>query len=293
MRRIGLPASIRARLGSQSDPTQNMRLHFAFAFRRFFAFAGLLCLLSSCITQPQLLYMQPLGADPAAASRETAEFEHEETAYLVQPADVLDIKISTPDPKSMALFDNQEIGQMGGQVNDASLFVNGYTVNQDGNINLPIVGEVEVVGQTVDQIAARLQQEVDRYFKEARVAVRMVSFRVSVIGEVRRAGTFQIYNQRATIFQALALAGDATDLANRRRVQVVRMGSERSQVFYADLSDPQIVTKEYYFLRPNDVVYVEPIEQKSKRLNLPIVQLVISGLSTAILLANVAVNLSR
>jgi polysaccharide export outer membrane protein len=118
----------------------------------------------------------------------------------------------------------------------------------------------------------------------------MISFKVTVLGEVNNPGYHYVYNNQLTILEALGLAGDLTNFASRKNVKLVRQVPRGSEVVLLDLRDPNLLKSKYFFLMPNDVVYVEPLKARSKRLNLELLTLVFSAATTAILILNYVNN---
>ena len=138
----------------------------------------------------------------------------------------------------------------------------------------------------MDEVQKLIQTEISKYLIDAIVLVKLVSFKVTVLGDVRRAGTYYIYNNQATIFEALGLAGDLTATANRKNVKLVRQIENSSYVILLDLTDPKILESPYYFMLPNDVIYVEIARAQTARTNLPLLGTLFAAISTTILLLN-------
>jgi polysaccharide export outer membrane protein len=170
--------------------------------------------------------------------------------------------------------------------NETSLFINGYTVSDSGNIEIPVLGKIPVAGKTMDEAISSITQRANHYLKDATVIVKLISFKVSVIGEVNRPGTYNNFNNQLTVLEAVSMAGDITDYGNRRHILVLRPTATGTKTFRLDLTNPKILTSDGFFLLPNDIVYVEPIKNKSFRLNMPTISLAFSSVSTLILILN-------
>jgi len=136
--------------------------------------------------------------------------------------------------------------------------LSGYLVNIDGNISFPIIGDVNVEGQTRQYIEEYLKTEISKYVKDVVVDVRIMNFKVTVIGEVKRPGVYQIVDERVTLLEALALAGDLTEYADRHSVTIIREENDVQKVTKIDLTTADIYNSPFYFLKQNDLVYVEP-----------------------------------
>jgi len=206
--------------------------------------------------------------------------------YQLQGGDILDIKVSSLDPNSVAVF-NKSIGvTVSAAVNEASLYVNGYMVDQFGDINLPLIGDLQVKGLTIDSLNSLLDEKLGGYFKFYTVESKLVNYRVSVLGEVKSPGTQQVYNSDLNVLQALANANGISAYGNRRKVKVIRKAFNQNESFVLDLSKEEVIYSEYFYLMPNDVIYVEPLKSKATSLNVPLFALLLSSISLGILVIN-------
>ncbi len=184
--------------------------------------------------------------------------------YLIQMNDILRVDIKSFDEKANQLFNafNSQNIQMGGimaQGGGDPFFMFGYSVDDSGYLELPVLGKIPLVGLTVLQAQNRVQKEVDRYFTEAFVKISLGGIRFSVMGEVLRPGKYAVMQNRLSLLEAVATAGDLKPDANRRRVQLIRQYPGGSRVVVLDLTDQDLLKSPYYFVRPNDVVYVAPL----------------------------------
>jgi len=184
--------------------------------------------------------------------------------YLLQFNDILRVDIKSFDDKANQLFNafnSQNInmgGMMAGQGGDP-YFLFGYSVDDSGYLELPVLGKIKVVGKTILQAQAAVQKEIDKYFTEAYVKLGIGGIRFSVMGEVLRPGKYTVMQNRLTLLEALANAGELQPDANRRRVQLIRQYPGGSRVVVLDLTDRNLLASPYYFVRPNDVIYVAPL----------------------------------
>jgi polysaccharide export outer membrane protein len=133
---------------------------------------------------------------------------------------------------------------------------------------LPTVGKVKIKGLTLNQAKIEIEKGVQQYINNVSVQVKLISFKISVLGEVKSPGYYYVYNNQATIFEGLGLAGDIGDFGNRRKIKIVRQTPTGSEVAMLDITDPNILKSKYYYLLPNDVLYVEPLKAKFARSNL-------------------------
>ena len=246
----------------------------------------LLLSLSSCFSSKNIDYLQ--------SNKSVLTIPVHPTEYLVQPNDVLNIKVQSRDPEQTAFFNLSSVEDTRVQANPASLFLTGYTVNQDGKINLAIVGELKVNELTVEEIRDLVQVEIDKYLLNAMISVKLTSFKISVLGDVKNPGTNYVYNTQSTIFEALSAAGDLNLSAKRKNVKLIRQIGDESIVANLDLTNPSIIQSPYYFLHPNDVIYVETSKQNLAKnniqSNLGIFALILSAISTTILVLSFTTN---
>lgn len=182
---------------------------------------------------------------------------------------MLDITISSVDPELLRPFLQYGSGIDGGGNNYGYSGGNnnkGYLVEADGTINFPLLGQVKVAGLTRRQVTDLIQDrlEKDGYIKEPIVMVRFLNFRVSILGEVNRPGTYNISSERITLFEALSMAGDLTIHGRRDRVAVVREMEGVRTILYHDLRSRDIFQSPDYYLQQNDMVYVEPNHAKAE-----------------------------
>lgn len=241
-------------------------------------------LLASCVPQKKIKYLQKLQA------KDTTSFSanNRNANYQIQVKDNLYIRVFALDEKAFLFFNKQSgTGSYNDFANDASIYLNSYSVNSEGNIDFPIVGKVFVRDLTVDQVKTILQQLIGEYLKETTVVVKMVNFRVTMVGEIMRPGEFTIYKDDLNLFEAISLAGDMTEFANRTKVTLIRQINGGSQVHYLDLTSETILSSPYYYLQPNDIVYISPLGYKRWGLGSTFPwAIVLSSITTALLLIN-------
>lgn len=221
---------------------------------------------TSCVSQKKILYLQneQMLNDSVFMS---IEYPNERTFdYKVQPGDNLYIRIASLDEKFAAYFNFMNQGNYMSSSSyssgNASIYLNGYTVGADGNIDLPFVGNVFVKDYTVDEIQVEVQKIMNEYLKETVVYVKLGVFNLTILGEVLRPGQYQIYQSDINLFQALALAGNATDFANKSNVKIIHQTPKGSQIVRVNLNEADVLSSPDFYLKPNDIVYVEPLKTK-------------------------------
>ena len=210
-------------------------------------------------------------------------FNNRDAEYRLQIADILTVSVKSLDTESSEPY-NLSSGALN-NINPASNFLQGYSISDSGQIHLPIIGDVQVEGLTVNEARDTIQSKLNKYLTESTVLVHLVSFKVSLLGEVNRPGYYFFYNRNATIMEALSVAGDMGDFGNRSNVILMRQSSTGTSTITLDLTKTETLNSPYFYLAPNDVIYVPPLELKTKRANLDTIRLynaVFAGVSTII-----------
>lgn len=208
--------------------------------------------------------------------------------YLIKPGDVLSIQIYTQDPNISRLFNlaNTQTATSSNYNSEISTYITGFSVSDSGEVNLPVIGRVKISELSLRDAQETIQRSADKYLKDALVVVKLLSFRVTVLGEVKRPGTYTNYKDNLNIFEAIGLAGDLSDFGKRTNVLVLRNTPQGLKTFRMDLQDKGIVASDGFFLQPNDTVIVEPRSGKVMSLNTPNIQLLLSTLTTLLLFLN-------
>ncbi|MBN2683368.1 MAG: polysaccharide biosynthesis/export family protein [Bacteroidales bacterium] len=213
-------------------------------------------------------------------------FYAKSTDYKVQSNDVLFVKIVSINEELNKFYNFTELDKYNIGYNKASLFLNGISVSDSGIINLPVVGNIFVKEKTIGEINFLVAERVREYLKDAEVYVKLISFPVTLIGEVNRPGMFENYNNSLSIFEALGYAGDLTIYGNRKDVVLIRKNGDRLETKRLDLTDINLLASDYFYLMPNDVLYVPPMKNKAFRINAPNISIFLSSITTLIVVLN-------
>ncbi|MCK4408340.1 MAG: polysaccharide biosynthesis/export family protein [Bacteroidales bacterium] len=237
-------------------------------------------LFSSCVPQKRIKYLQ----NKSESEAQKRFFNRKQFKYRIQPGDNLYIRINSLDEQANLIFNNETKYTLRYLMNEFTIFLYSYIVNEEGCIDFPIVGCIIVKNLTTEQIRNKLKEILKEYLKEATIIVKLVNFNITLIGEVRSPGEYDIYQDELNIFEAFALAGDLTDFANRNHVLLVRQTKQGSTIHKLDLTDDKILESDYYYLMPNDIIYIEPLKGKQFTFaNFPY-NLMFAAISTTILL---------
>jgi polysaccharide biosynthesis/export protein len=244
-------------------------------------FVMLSLIAASCVTNKKLTYLQSEGTPTDTTISVTP------ADYKVLPFDNLFIKVVTPDPKLSEMFNTTPITSGGLSLSEQSADLISYPVDKDGNISLPYAGKIPVAGKTLRVIAGEVEASLKNYIADPAVAVKMINNYVSLLGEVQRPGKYAIYKDRLNIFQALAMGGDLGNYSDRQKIQIIRPTSKGNLVKEFSLSDRSILTSEFFYVMPNDVLYAKPMKGKFFHMDQFPYALIISTITTGILLYNV------
>ncbi|MBK7944212.1 MAG: polysaccharide export protein [Flavobacteriales bacterium] len=250
--------------------------------------AALALLLTGCVGSRTVNYLN----DPSLVPGASKLFENQKFEYRLQVNDVLSIRVFGLDDQTNRYF-NVEAQGGGIMVSDAALYVNGFSIDKNGMVQLPQVGKLKLQGLTVGEAQDLVQRKINEYVQNATVILKMVNWRVSVLGNVPRAGTYMVYNNQITILDALALAGGPSEYADKSHVTLMRQSDRGVQALYVDLSTTNVLRSEYYYLLPNDVVYVPALKARPGRMNLEILSVILATLSTAAVVFTVIKNNSN
>jgi polysaccharide export outer membrane protein len=237
-------------------------------------------LLSSCVTNKKLTYLQSEGAREEFISITPA-------TYIIQPYDNLFIRVVTPDPKWSDMFNTMSATVSSMSISEQSADMLSYTVDDDGNIELPYAGRFMVAGKTMHMVKIELDNALKSYVADAVVTVKMVNNYVSIIGEVQRPGRYPIYKDRLNIFQALAMAGDLDVYSNRQKLQLIRQTPDGNIVKEFSVKDRSIIGSPFFYVMPNDVIYAPPLKGRFFQMNAFPYSVILSTITTFVLLWNV------
>jgi polysaccharide export outer membrane protein len=208
----------------------------------------------SCAPRKEIVYFQTGTIDSLGLANKNF-------TPVFKTDDLLSIKILADDPESAALFNLPDGGGIRG-INQGYLtgnaVISGYLVDKDGNINMPIIGQVNVLGLTRIEASEHIASLVRNYLKNPVVHIQIENFKITILGDVGRSGTYRIPNERITLIEAIGLAGDLRITGMRTNVLVIRDRNGVKTEYRVDLTSKEFLQSPVYYLEQNDVVYVEP-----------------------------------
>lgn len=188
----------------------------------------------------------------------------------IMPKDLLSITVNTSDPQAAAPFNLTVQTPLNAALTNINTTtqptLQQYLVNNKGEIDFPVIGRLKVGGLTKNEAEDLIREQLQPYLKESPiVTVRMANYKISVLGEVNRPGTFTVGNEKVNILEALAMAGDMTVYGVRDNVKLIREDAKgKREIINLNLNNAELVVSPYYYLRQNDIIYVTPNKTKAK-----------------------------
>jgi len=237
----------------------------------------LIILLGSCAARRDLVYFSNL-----ANTTSVNEIAGQE--LRIRQNDIVNVSMNSASPESDNLFSsNKKVSA------DGSAKLEGYRVNKDGMIHLPLIGDFRVEGMTVEEANAAIETKLSQQVKNPVVDVQIINFKITVIGEVNKPSSFLITDEKVNVLEALGLAGDMTVYGKRERVLVIRSEGNGKTIKKLNLNNKEVLSSPYFYLKQNDIVYVEPDRSKAVEYsqNTRLVPLITAAISAVAVLAAV------
>ena len=249
------------------------------------------CILcTSCSSSKRVAYLQQLGTEQNNVPVEVNA--------RIMPKDLLTISISCSEPEAALPF-NLIVPTSQNELNTTNStsqpILQNYLVNSEGRITLPVLGELKVERMTTQEISDMIAEKLKRYLKEQPiVTVRLVNYKISVIGEVNHPGIYTVNNGQVNLLEAIAMAGDLTIYGKRNNVRIIRKENNRQRLITVNLNDVNVIHSSDFYLHQNDIVYVEPNKAKTQGANIgSSTNLLISITSILISMAGLIVTILR
>ena len=238
---------------SRTKKIKFMGYNFYKIANRVFLFSFSLLLLVSCGSSKNIIYFQDAQSE-YDSSKDSSKYE-----IRIANDDNLLIIVSSKNSQATEIFNNFNTDRA---TTTQGLQWHGFLVDQFGNINFPLIGNVHLSGLTKAEAIALLQKKISIYIDDPVVNIRFMNYKVTILGEVNRPGNYTIENEKITIIQSLGLAGDLTIYGNRHHIMVYREVDGQKKFFRVDITSPEIFNSPVYYLQQNDLVYVEPNKAK-------------------------------
>ena len=221
--------------------------------RKFYPCLLILFIFYNCSKQKDIVYFQSIKANEQS---EIIKFKD----AIVQKNDLLDIQLKALDPNTVALFSASENRSQGNGVNP----LQGFLVAETGEIKVPLIGLIRAEGFSTSSLETKIEEKIKLYVKNPMVTVRVMNFKVTVLGEVNNPGIQTFLEEGISLPQVLAAAGDLTINGKRDNVTLIRTIGDKKERYYIDLTKEDIFNSPYYYMQQNDIIYVEPNYKKVK-----------------------------
>lgn len=217
-----------------------------------------LLFLTSCLSTKRTQYFQ------GEVTNDKMMKELANAPYRLQVNDVLSISINAENPKLVSLFGAQE--ESGNAANRGGLYFNGYTVDRHGNIRIPYIGEVNVLGYTEKEVREKIENELKNFIKNSEsifVKVKLAGIRFVVAGEVGSPGSVNLLQNQVSIVEAITNAGDISTYGDKQNVTIIRKTIDGIERYTVDMTQMNVFNSEHYYIQPNDVIFVPALKQKN------------------------------
>ena len=206
------------------------------------------------------------------------------TPYILEQGDLISLRISSMDAESESVFNKEKGERSSGSYSEVGLYLNSYMIDKDGNISVPMIGDVKASGKSIQELQDSLFVRFEKYYRHFSMDVKLVNFKVAVLGEVRISGSFSVYREKLSVLDAIAMAKGFTTYANTEEVLLIRENTGSNEIIKLNFKDKELLASKYFYCRPGDVLYVNPTRAKSFKGNSPVLQMTISTLSLFLLL---------
>lgn len=221
-------------------------------------FAICVALLNACTVTKNTVYFNDIPTIPDAMNMEVAEF----TEPVIQVDDIISVQIQVVDVTGATVLNPGSTMAIQGTSTGQIQQTPGFLVDKDGTISIPMIGPVKIAGLTTQEAREFITEKVKVNYVDPTVQVRFANFKITVLGEVARPATYTVPNQKVTVLDALGMAGDLTIYGKRENVLLIRDQGGQKEFVRFNLNSADLFKSPHYFLKQNDVLYIEPNKAK-------------------------------
>ena len=243
--------------------------------KSFYYITILYLFFSACTPMKKMVYLNIENEQPITKS---SPIDHK-----LKKGDILHVKILGTQEEVFNIF-NVENNTNNTQTTSANLYMNGFTIDSDGLIDIPTIGKVSVMNLNIEEAKKKIQAKADKFLINSTIIVKHINFEITILGEVYKPGKYTIYKDNINLFEALGLAGDITDYGNRTALKIIRGNNIKN----INLTDQNLLSSSDLYLKSGDVVYIEPLRTLQMRNSKA--QIYLSGISGIALIANIVMR---
>jgi len=228
--------------------------------KKYFLLLLSIAFLSSCVPSKNLIYLQGEPIQKKGIKRLN------NIPYKLQVDDILNIDIKSSDQKMVSIFVKQAGGNSSQSISSESSYLSGYSIDSYGNIRMPTLGEINVLGYTTVGVRKKIEKKLNKYLKnkdDIFVSVKLSGIKYTIIGEINSPGPNVIFQNKVSVIDAIANSGDITLVGNRKKVEIIRNSISGIEKFTIDLTDINAFNSDVFYIKPNDIINIIPLKQKT------------------------------
>lgn len=250
-----------------------------------------LVLFSSCVPNEKLVYLQDKSV--GASEDEMGEYSvlNRPPDYALRKGDVLSVNINHVSLGEISVQESSNQGDIG-QNRVVHPYLQGYSINDNGEVQLPLIGTLKAEGLTLGEFKAKVLAKAEESYSSPTVRIYMLNYLVTILGEVNQPGRYPVYTESINVLDIIGLAGGLAEYADREKVKIIKSGPDgKYSLHYLDLTDRRTLSMDEFYLRPGDAVVVKPLKQK--QYNSRSLQISISAVTALIALAGLIISANR
>ena len=237
----------------------------AFVFAMLISFSG-------CVRYKSVVYMQDRYSKiDSLNSIPTSQ----ETNVVLRSGDNIYVNVFGPNLADLGLFTKGSSTS-----NETNTYTEGYVIDLNGEINFPVTGKVKIAGLTIEMAQKMIQEKVNEYILNAVVDIRLMNYDITILGEVAKPGTYTFMEQNVNLLDVLGKAGDCNNYSDKRNIMVVRKEGDKTYTATINILSSDFIANPYFWLKPNDVIYIKPLRAKMMNINGPLINIILSSVST-------------
>lgn len=229
-------------------------------------------ILTSCTPQKKIVYLQNNNSQQHALINDSG------FTLKIFPNDILSVQVFTDNPEAFPGLNFNPDRQI---ADNRSAYEKGFVVDQEGNIDLPLAGNINVAGKTITEAKSAIIAAYAKYMQNPVVSLKKLSYKFTILGEINRPGLYYVANEKLTFLEALGMAGDLTSYADRTDIKIFRKSNGEIKELMLDLTSQQVLQPVYMYVLPDDVIYIKPIKRKALANINPGVVVITSIITTA------------